>query len=155
MSHSSEGIGGTPLFCGVRTMNSDIDLNKTENWRSPDPGQTVVLVVEDEVVVRNLARMVLELEGYFVLTADNGEKALDICRRYPSIIHAAVSGVNLPEMDGRELRQRILTERPGIKVLLTWEHTVTPVENAPFLQKPFGPTALKGRIKQLLASASA
>ena len=110
------------------------------------------MVVDDEVLLRNIARIVLESEGYFILTAGNGEEALEISRQYPGIIHAVLSDVQMPKMDGLELRDRILTERSGIKVLLMSGYMTVTAESIQFLQKPFGPTVLKGRIQQLLAS---
>jgi CheY-like chemotaxis protein len=128
-------------------------VNNTEHLLPPNRDQIVVMVVDDEVLVRNVARIVLELEGYFILTAGNGEEALEISRQYPGIIHAILSDVQMPRMDGLELRDRILTERSGIKVLLMSGYMTATAENIQFLQKPFGPTVLKGRIQQLLASA--
>jgi CheY-like chemotaxis protein len=128
-------------------------VNNPEHLRPPNRNQIVVMVVEDEVLIRNIARIVLESEGYFILTAGNGEEALELSRRYPGIIHAVLSDVQMPQMDGLELRDRILTERSAIKVLLMSGYVTATAENIPFLQKPFGPTVLKGRIRQLLASA--
>ena len=128
-------------------------MNNPEHLRPPNRNQIVVMVVDDEVLVRNIARIVLEVEGYFILTAGNGEEALEISRQYPGIIHAVLSDVQMPKMDGLELRDIILTERSGIKVLLMSGYMTATAESIQFLQKPFGPTVLKGRIQQLLASA--
>ena len=129
-------------------------MNNPENLRPPNPDQTVILIVDDEVLVRNVARITLESEGYFILTADNGEEALYISRQYQGVIHLLLSDVKMPKMDGLELRSKILLERPGITVLLMSGQIELPTEDIHFLQKPFGPPALKGRIRQLLASAA-
>lgn len=57
-------------------------------------------------------------------------------------------------MDGLELRKLILAERPGINVLLMSGHLENTAGNLVILHKPFGPSALKQRIRQLLESAA-
>ncbi len=52
------------------------------------PDQTVILVVDDEVMIRNIAQITLETVGYFVLAAHDGEEALHISRKFPGTIHA-------------------------------------------------------------------
>ena len=118
------------------------------------PGRTVVLIAEDDVMVRNVVRIALEEEGYFVLTAGDGEQALSLSRQFPGTIHALLSDVKMPNLDGLELRKAILTERPGIKVLLMSGYTERPVENIPVLAKPFVVGLLTQRMRELLAPAA-
>jgi two-component system, cell cycle sensor histidine kinase and response regulator CckA len=119
------------------------------------PDQKVILVVDDDVMIRNVARITLEADGYFVLAAHDGEEALHIARKFPGTIHAVLSDVMMPKIDGLQLRERILTERPGVQVLLISGQMDSALPlNVPFLAKPFGPAVLKDRIRQLLASAA-
>src|SRR5215208_726823 len=97
-------------------------MNNPQHLLPSNPDQTVILVAEDEVVVRNVVRIVLEGQGYFILAANDGQEALTISRQYPGIIHALLSDVKMPKMDGLQLRETILRERPGIKVLLMSGH---------------------------------
>jgi len=90
------------------------------------------LIAEDEGLIMTVARMALEREGYLVLTAEDGEEALDVSRKFPGSIHALVADVSMPKMDGIELRKRIVAERPGIKVLLTSAFVHAPVQRVPF-----------------------
>jgi two-component system cell cycle sensor histidine kinase/response regulator CckA len=120
---------------------------------SSQPGRTVVLIAEDDVMVRNLARVALEDEGYFVLAAGDGEQALFLSRQFPGTIHALLSDVKMPNLDGLELRKTILAERPGIKVLLMSGYTGSPVENISVLSKPFVAGVLTQRMRELLAPA--
>jgi CheY-like chemotaxis protein len=109
------------------------------------------LIAEDDVMVRNVVRIALEEEGYFVLAAGDGEQALSLSRQFPGTIHALLSDVEMPNLDGLELRKIILTERPGIKVLLMSGFTESPVENIPVLAKPFVVGVLTQRMRELLA----
>jgi len=129
-------------------------MEDPEHLRPPHPDQTVILIVDDEVMVRNVARITLEADGYFVLTAHDGEEALHISRIFPGTIHAVLSDVRMPKMDGLELREWILKERPGIPILLMSGNVdVGAPFVAAFLAKPFDPATLKDRIRQLLAPA--
>ena len=125
-------------------------MHGPEHLRPQNPDQTVILVVDDEVLIRNIARIILEAEGYFILAADDGEEALEMSRKFPGTIHGVLSDVKMPKVDGLELAATILLERPGIKVLLMSGYVDAPAENVPFLQKPFGPEVLKQRIRELL-----
>jgi two-component system, cell cycle sensor histidine kinase and response regulator CckA len=129
-------------------------MDNAEHLLPATPDQPVVLVVDDEVVVLNIARIALESEGCFILTADNGKKALEISRKYPATIHAILSDVMMPVMDGLELRAQILMERPEIKVMLMSGHVDPPVDGCPFLAKPFHISVLKKRMRQLLGLAA-
>src|SRR5579871_378028 len=93
-------------------------MQDAENLRPEHPQQCVVLVADDEVIVRNYARRVLEAEGYFTLTADNGEEALLISIQYPGPIHLLLSDVRMPVVNGLELTQKIVRHRPQIKIIL-------------------------------------
>jgi len=114
----------------------------------------VVLLVDDDALVRNVCRLALEAEGYFILTADDGEEALVVSRRYPGTIHVLVSDIRMPNMDGIHLREKILVERPAIEVLLISGEVQLTLAHIPFLRKPFDILTLQGAVRQLLAKAA-
>src|SRR5260370_23993199 len=113
-----------------------------------------ILVPEVEVLIQTFAGIVFDSAGYFFLSANEGEEAGSISRQYPGTIHALLSDVKMPNTDGLQLREQILFERPGTKVLLMSGQIESPSESIPFLRKPFGPAVLKERIRQLLDSAT-
>jgi DNA-binding NtrC family response regulator len=129
-------------------------MNDPNNLAPKSPDETVILIAEDEAGVRNIVRIILESAGYFVLTGDDGEEALLISRKFPRTIHALLSDVKMPKMDGWALRDAILQERPDIKVLLMSGQVDGPAEDIPFLQKPFAPGQLIQRMRQLLSVAA-
>lgn len=122
----------------------------TENLLPAHPDQTVVLIAEDEVLIRNILRIALENEGYFVLAACDGEEALTISRAYAGTIHMLLSDIKMPRMDGLELREQILAERPGIKILLMSGLVDPQIESTRLLRKPFGPSLLLDATRQLI-----
>ena len=77
----------------------------------------VVLLADDELVVRSLAQSILTRSGYRVLNAVDGEHALEVSRGYAGPIDMLLTDVKMPKMDGVELCTHILKERPGIKIL--------------------------------------
>src|SRR5262249_50078722 len=124
----------------------------TGRRKSGSGDQIVILIADDEVLIRNVARIALEKEGYFTLACQDGAEALHISRKFSGTIHAVLSDVKMPKVNGLELREQILAERPGIKVLLMSGQTDSLPANVAFLAKPFGPVALQDRMRQLLAS---
>jgi CheY-like chemotaxis protein len=117
------------------------------------PDQPVVLIAEDEPIVRNMLRIALESLGYFLLVAVDGEEALLISRTFGGAIHALVSDVKMPRMDGVALREHIIRERPTIKILFVSGQVDQPIQGVPFLSKPFKLEELKNRVRQLLLEA--
>jgi DNA-binding NtrC family response regulator len=112
----------------------------------------VILVVEDEAGVRDLIRYILETAGYDVLTAADGEQALQVSRTFPTTIHLLVSDVIMPKLDGMALREQILRERPAMKVLLLSGALEPPLEGVEVLRKPFQAEILIQQVRRLLSA---
>src|SRR5205085_7158517 len=70
-------------------------------------GTETILLVEDEEAVRRLLLDILESEGYKVLTAANGQEALDVCAQYEEPIHLLMTDVVMPGLSGRQLVARL------------------------------------------------
>ena len=121
-----------------------------------DPAE-VVLVVEDEVIVRAPVCRMLRHLGYFVLEANNGEEALLVMQEYHSPIHLVITDVMMPEMDGRQLIAMLRDWYPQMRVLFisgySPEHLQAQggmVQGAAFLPKPFSMDALSRRVREVL-----
>ena len=114
----------------------------------------VILVAEDDGHVRDLIRQILETEGYAVLTAADGEQALQVSRTFTTTIHLLVSDVLMPKLGGMALREQILRERPGMKVLLLSGTVEEPPEGVEFLRKPFQAEILRHHVRRLLTADS-
>jgi CheY-like chemotaxis protein len=98
--------------------------------------QSVILVVDDDVMVQNIVRISLESDGYFVLTAHDGQEALDVSRGYDGPIHLLLTDFAMPGMNGLELCRRIRQARPETQVLLM-SGDPPPSTSVPLLEKPF------------------
>ena len=124
-------------------------------------GTETILVVEDETTVRELARELLELNGYTVLEASHGQGALRICRSHDGPIHLMLTDVVMPHMNGHELAETLAPLRPGMKVLYMSGYgedsgVVRPIlqSKTSFLHKPFTPDALAEKVRALLNAPS-
>jgi two-component system cell cycle sensor histidine kinase/response regulator CckA len=108
-------------------------------------GKATILVVDDEVSLRQMLVRQLRSEGYNVVEAGYGLEALAVARSSAEPIDLVLSDIVMPGMIGTELAQRLLAEHPGIRVVLMSAHTLDPVvsdpngrpENVPVLAKPF------------------
>ena len=123
-------------------------------------GSETVLLVEDEEGVRELAHEMLEMLGYTVLEARRPEEALQISDQRPGPIHLLLTDVVMPGMSGPALAGRLLSGRPGLKVLYMSgytdgsivQHGVLAAGTA-LVQKPFTLDALARTVRGVLDSA--
>jgi len=129
-------------------------MNNPEHLRPNDQRRPVLLIADDEVVIRNVAQITLERAGYSVLAASDGEEALAISRRFPGHIQLLLTDINMPKMDGFKLREHIIQERPGTFVLLM-SGQVNPGAEFHFLPKPFTPAVLVQAVGRSLCRRAA
>jgi PAS domain S-box-containing protein len=120
-------------------------------------GTETILVVEDELSLRNLIARVLRAQGYTVLEAPNGREALVLAETRPGKIHLLLSDVVMPEMGGPVLAEHLGALCPGIKILFisgyisnTAIRDTMATPGTQFLQKPFNPAGLAKKVRQTL-----
>ncbi|MGD0618693.1 MAG: PAS domain-containing protein [Bryobacteraceae bacterium] len=123
----------------------------------PEPQPETVLVVEDETGIRILVRKILERQGYRVLDAPQADAAIRLCQEFAGQIQLVITDVIMPEMGGREMVQKLLQIRPGIKVLYVSGYTddeevqaANLARGSAFLQKPFTLGALLDKVREVL-----
>jgi two-component system cell cycle sensor histidine kinase/response regulator CckA len=123
-------------------------------------GTETVLLVEDALPVRALARKSLQSFGYTVLDAGDGPAALELSARHAGGIDILVTDVVMPGMSGRELAERLAPTRPGMRVLYTSGYTDDAMvhqgvlhSGVAFLQKPFVPETLARKVRDVLDGA--
>jgi DNA-binding response OmpR family regulator len=124
--------------------------------KSVAPRQAVILVADDEALVRNLVTLLMQEQGYFVLSAADGHEGLELSRQYPGSIELVITDVEMPRLNGTDLCAHLLKERPGIKVLVMsgadMSEIVSQNVNLPFLPKPFDGQTLIARVRAILAA---
>ena len=123
--------------------------------------QATILVVDDEVELRQLIVRQLRIEGYKVLEAGYGMEALAVAASSPEPIDLVLSDIRMPGMPGTELAQRLMAEHPGLQVVLMSAH---PIDDLTFsadcrgvitvLTKPFESKSLLALVKLVLETTS-
>lgn len=118
------------------------DLNGTET----------VLFVDDEDLLLTMARTVLTAYGYTVLTANSGQKALELFTRSKKKIDLVVTDLVMPNMSGRELSEHLQKAAPGTRILWCsgYIRSSDGGEQERYLQKPFSAQDLLRKVKQVL-----
>ena len=120
-------------------------------------GSETILLVEDDEMVRNLVRTVLQDNGYTILEALHGGKALSVVEQHEGPIDLLVTDVIMPEMSGQELAEQLKTLYPQMKMLFMSGYTDDAVvrhgvrtAEVEFLPKPFSPSVLASKIREVL-----
>lgn len=120
-----------------------------------------ILIVEDEVVVRNVVVMALARAGYAVLEAHDAVEALKLSSTFEGVIDLLIADYALKTMTGREVAAKISQSRPGLRVLhisgyslqvLQHKEGREAISNAVFLGKPFLPKDLVEKVKAILST---
>jgi PAS domain S-box-containing protein len=101
----------------------------------------LVLVVDDEPIVRSMTQRALESSGYRTLAAGNGREAIEAFRAHAAEIRCVVLDLTMPVLGGREALREIRTLRPDVPVVLTSGYdeaeTARAEPHTKFVQKPF------------------
>ncbi|MEW6386357.1 MAG: PAS domain S-box protein [Thermodesulfobacteriota bacterium] len=122
-------------------------------------GRETILMVEDDEVLRSVITKTLKKFGYRVLKARDGDEALSACQKHKGPIHLLLTDVVLPKMSGVELADRLKGFRPEMKILFMSGYTEDAMvhhgvmeASTPFLQKPFKPIQLAGKVREILGA---
>lgn len=155
--HSEVGVGTSFQIFLPATRRETSAAANDKSQEEPIHKKTTILVVEDEDVVRQLTRRILEAKGYQVLEGNGVESALDIARQHPENIDLLLTDVIMPGGNGRELSERLTASRPNLRTLFMSGYTddvlsregMSGQENR-FVQKPFTAAALLAKIREVL-----
>lgn len=129
-------------------MNMRLPLNRVFS--------ETILVVDDDAAVLKLLRLILEGAGFHVLAANSPREALHLEARFSGTIHLLLSDIMMPEMTGPVLAEVLHRRRPQIRVMMMSGHAADgPVPGPGWLQKPFLPAALLGRVTEVLQETQA
>jgi len=125
----------------------------------PEPivgGCETILVVDDEAVIRNLGRTILQRYGYRVILAEDGLEAVELYRRQAGQIDLVLLDLMMPRLSGRDTLRELLRLDPGVRVLFSSGYSAEQFSDTGnegvcgFVNKPYRPQDLVRTIRRVL-----
>lgn len=162
ISVSSEPGQGTKFEVYLpRDDSPDAEPRQPVVKREPQ-SSAVILLVEDDDIVRSVARRILVKAGFEVHEAVNGRDAMEKCTSRDHDIDMVLTDIEMPEMNGAEFAERLQAKCPDMRFLFMSGYTEDRVlrdkliqPGAPFLEKPFTPDVLVARVREVLSAGAA
>jgi CheY-like chemotaxis protein len=155
--YSEPGTGTTFRLYLPRHESEQEVADETRKAVEAPTGTETVLLVEDEDSLLDLGTLLLEDLGYTVLAASCPNRALQLAEEFRGEIHLLLTDVIMPEMSGRDLRERLAASRPNLKSLYMSGYTAEVIahhgvlhEGVHFLQKPFSVQDLAVKLREAL-----
>jgi CheY-like chemotaxis protein len=156
----SEPGEGTTFKIYLPVMEGDPARNETEPNRNaavPEGGSETILLVDDEEILRDIGKDILEKFGYTVLLAADGESALELYRENPEDISLVILDIVMPGMGGKECLEEILKVNPQAKVVMASGYSINGrVKEVldggarAFIKKPYELKRMLGEVRKVL-----
>ncbi|MDQ1355207.1 MAG: two-component system, cell cycle sensor histidine kinase and response regulator CckA [Acidobacteriota bacterium] len=154
--YSQEGFGAT-FHIYLPVLEGPIPKEEIDRREEVPHGEGLILVVDDEEVMRQTASSILNECGYSVKVAENGEEALQIFKKYKNEIKAVLLDMVMPRMSGQQTYIELVKIDKNIKVLLVSGfkqddrvEAILKMGVKGFMQKPYTLVALADRLSQLI-----
>jgi len=147
---------GTQFRVRLPRVAEPIALEKIQPAHSPKAATETILLVEDDLALRQAAYRILSESGYQVLEAGSGAEAITVSRQHSGPIHLLLADVVMPGMSGRELARQLAAERTELKVLYMSGYEPAPEASADtsdplvLFKKPFTGAALLDKARESL-----
>lgn len=140
-----------------RCADEAVEVAEEPIKKEPVKGCETVLLVEDEDMILNLGRSVLEQNGYTVLIARRPSEAIALAESRPDELQLLITDIVMPEMNGKDLCDRLRAVKPGLKCLFMSGYTADIIatrgaleEGVHFIQKPFSPLMFTAKVREAL-----
>ncbi|MGA2403844.1 MAG: PAS domain S-box protein [Syntrophobacteraceae bacterium] len=152
--YSEPGQGTTFRVYLPRYAGQTVDTQRERVDEIPLSGGETVLLVEDDPALLTMAKMMLEELGYQVLAAGAPGEAISLAEEHASEIQLLITDVVMPEMNGRDLAERLQSFCPSIKVLFMSGYTANAIthrgvldEGVNIIQKPLSMKVLAVKVR--------
>jgi len=155
--YSEPGKGSTFIVYLPLVAGATLESVNGSSVAAPVVGGETVLLAEDDQVVRNLMKMVLDNFAYRVIEAVDGEDAVRKFKERSAAVDLLVFDIIMPVKNGREAYQEIRQLQPGIQVLFTSGYTADIIQRKgiidtglDFVLKPISPTLFLQKVREIL-----
>ena len=156
--NSEPGKGTTFKIYLPRLIDPVLDIPQESRMALPKGHGEIILIVEDEISILEIAKIILEDLDYTVLTAEVPRQALVLSKEYPAEIDLLITDVVMPGMNGRDLSLRLVKDHPKIKILFISGYMADVIANhgildkgINFIQKPFSARSLAIKVNEILS----
>jgi len=142
-------------------VGDTVEVGAHDSVQIPSGRGETILIVEDEVSILKLAQKILEAANYCVLTASGPTRALEIAKEQGSNIDLLITDVVMPELNGRDLANRIQVHCPNVKMMFMSGYTANVIAHhgildtgVNFIQKPFSKKDILTNVRKVLDGAN-
>jgi len=155
--YSEPGHGTTIRIYLPRTDGEPVRINREPEKCEVLGGNETILIVEDEESLLEIGKVFLEKQGYRALATRSPVEALNLAKNFDGEIQMVMTDVVMPEMNGRELVERIKILRPSMKSLFMSGYTANVIAHhgvldpdVHFIEKPFSLSDLAAKVREVL-----
>jgi PAS domain S-box-containing protein len=155
-AYSEPGLG-TTLTLYLPRYEGQVQARTNTAAIPPSGGKETILLVEDEPAILDVASEILKRLGYTVLSANSPDEAMHLARVHAGDISLLLTDVVMPEMNGRDLAEKLLSLYPHVKRLFMSGYTSDVIAHhgvldagVHFIQKPFSVTDLAAKVREVL-----
>lgn len=156
--YSEPGKGTTFRIYLPRHGEASKQFEKYEVEKIPVGSGETVLIVEDEASILKLAKRILEGFGYTVLDTSSPSEAMVRANEHSGEVHLLITDVVMPEMNGRDLAEKLLSDYPKMRVLFMSGYTANVIAHrgvldagVHFIQKPFSNRDLAVKVREVIS----
>ena len=159
--YSEPGQGSTFKIYLPRFLADEDSDKAVPEKKAAAGGIETILLVEDEPSILRMTRMMLERKGYTVLSAATPTEAVEKATNHSGSIDLLMTDVVMPEMNGRDLAEKITALYPGISLLFMSGYTADVIahqgvldDGVAFIQKPFSMVDMAMKVREVLDKTS-
>jgi CheY-like chemotaxis protein len=162
VSVTTEAGQGTTLQVLLPATEQRCQAPTKRNLPAPVVGKGTILIVDDQPMVRQVARRFLSQFGFDIIEADNGQTAVEILRERAAEVRAVLVDLSMPQMGGKAALSAMREIRADLPAVLSSGYDATAIETSQaqlgkvsFLQKPYRSSDLARSIQQVLSCSEA
>jgi len=157
--YSEQGKGSTFKIYLPRYRGETETLQQEEPTEPVPRGQETILLVEDEQQMLEVTKMMLQNQGYTVLSTSRPKEAIRLAKQHKGKIDLLVTDVVMPAMSGKDLAKQLLSHYPDLKCLFMSGYTADTIahhgvldEGVHFIQKPFSIKDIAVKVREVLGN---